>query len=95
MKQQLLICLVKVWSTGFVDIIVAQLAHSRQATIHPSHHHTTTPRLPAMQLLLAFHNATFATSYKPDSSQEDLNRVRSTAAGLLLKKLIVSCLSCA
>lgn len=45
---------------------------------------------PALLLLLSFHNATYVTNYTPESPQEDLTRACSTAAGLLVKKLIVS-----
>lgn len=44
---------------------------------------------PALQLLLSFHNATFATALTPASPPDDLSRARATAAGLLSKKLIV------
>jgi hypothetical protein len=40
-------------------------------------------------LLLSFHNATYVTSYTPDSPPEDLTRACSTAASLLIKKLVV------
>ena len=45
---------------------------------------------PALLLLLSFQNATFCTSYTPDSGPDDLARARAQAGSLLSKKLIVS-----